>query len=86
MQTGSESTNPFTCLHQKGGNTMGLVVTKGTLIVGIPSSFNHASHFVSDHSAHVGLLTIVTGLHQFFHSDPGHSPIQHSSAKLDGGP
>ena len=67
---------------------LGLVVSKGASMVEMSMffHFNCASHSGSNHSTHVGLSPSIAGTSQLLHCDPGHSPIQHSSAKLNGDP
>ena len=64
---------------------VGLVVNKGVPMVRM------SSFFISTMPATMAvtivlLLPSITGMGQLLHCDPGHSPIQHSSAKLDGDP
>ena len=64
---------------------MGLVVTKGASMVGMPLSLvSTVPATLAVNIMHVGLLPSVTGMTQLFHSDPCHSHIQHGGVKLDG--
>ena len=49
----------------------------------IKNKIVHNNTIMLTNSTHVGLSTSVTGMILLFHSDPGYSPIQHSSVKLD---